>query len=520
MGTSRRHVIVLIAAVATAFALALPAAAVPNAPVVVYQVSGTPSPPADGDSPFAGCDVSGFLLPGETNTVNTEVSPVVAVNPTNPANVIAVYRQDQFSGGSTRGLVAGVSHDGGQSWAATYPPFTICAGGNAGNGGDFQRARDQWVTFGPDGTAYVIGRPIDRVGPDAASAITLSTSKDGGDTWSEPVTLIRNLNDVAPFFFNRSPSVAVDPFDSDVVYALWGRGRKPGDAQSASAEHTFAFRGDTMFSRSVDGGRTWEMPRAIVQYRKNAGTLDNMLGVLPDGTLIDLFDNVGSASHNRNYDIKLIRSTDRGATWSSPTEVAPETATPCRACNGPVDPDTGRPIRVLIGRADIAVDLNRSSPGYGTIYAVWGDTFGSPKKNPYSTIVFTQSTDGGLTWSAPIKVNKSPAGVEGFTPEIDVAADGTVAVTYYDLRNNTPDPGVPTDFWMIRCQPASGCTDVANWNETHVAGPFDVERAPNFGGYYLGDYTGLASIGTSFVTAFAQTSAADSANTYLGVVTP
>src|SRR5258705_6312000 len=58
-----------------------PASAGTYAATAVHQASGTPSPPANGDSPFASCDISGFLFPGETNYVNTEMEPCVAVNP-------------------------------------------------------------------------------------------------------------------------------------------------------------------------------------------------------------------------------------------------------------------------------------------------------------------------------------------------------------------------------------------------------------------------------------------------------
>src|SRR5437764_13531365 len=64
-----------------------PASAGPYATTAVHQASGTPSPPADGNSPFASCDISGFLIPGETNYVNSELEPFVAVNPTNPLNL-------------------------------------------------------------------------------------------------------------------------------------------------------------------------------------------------------------------------------------------------------------------------------------------------------------------------------------------------------------------------------------------------------------------------------------------------
>jgi len=502
--------------------LALPALAGAYGTVAVYQASGTPNPPADGDSPFTSCDISGFAQSSsEVNYVNTEDAPSASVDPTDSSTIIGVYQQDQWSNSrAATGLVAGVTHDGGQTWAATWPHFSICAGGTAGNGGDYQRAAEPGVAFSPNGAAYFIGRSINLVGP-GLNAVLVSKSTDGGDHWGGPVTLVRNNFSVSPFYNNVSTSITSAPFDSNYVYAAWSRFRKPGDAQSSSAEHTFAFMADAMFARTTDGGQTWEQPRAIVMYRSNSGTLGNQVAVLPDGTLVDVFDNVQSASHQNGFDIKVIRSTDRGVTWSDPIEVAPENATPCKTCNGPVDPDTGAPIRVGLGRPDLAVDRNPSSAGYGNIYAVWGDTYGSSKKTPYPTVVFTRSTDGGLTWSPLIKANKSPAGVQAFTPSVDVASDGTVGVTYYDFRNNTPDPGLPTDYWMIHCHPATDCTDPANWAENHVAGSFDIERAPSlFRGYYLGEFAGLTSSGNSFLPFFAQTTATDRANTYLGVVTP
>src|SRR5437763_12018748 len=116
------------AVVATVLMILLPLAAASAGPyetTAVHQASGTPSPPANGDSPFASCDISGFLIPGETNYVNTELEPWVAVNPTDSSNIIGVYQQDRYTFGGARGLGAAVSHDGGATWSATYPPFRI-----------------------------------------------------------------------------------------------------------------------------------------------------------------------------------------------------------------------------------------------------------------------------------------------------------------------------------------------------------------------------------------------------------
>ena len=116
-----------------------PASAAPYATTAVHQASGTPSPPANGNSPFASCDISGFLFPGEINYVNTELEPWVAVNPTDSSNIIGVYQQDRYTFGGARGLAAAVSHDDGATWSSTYPHFSLCAGGTAANGGDYQR---------------------------------------------------------------------------------------------------------------------------------------------------------------------------------------------------------------------------------------------------------------------------------------------------------------------------------------------------------------------------------------------
>jgi hypothetical protein len=107
-------------------------------------------------------------------------------------------------------------------------------------------------------------------------------------------------------------------------------------------------------------------------------------------------------------------------------------------------------------------------------------------------------------------VNLTTNGAAAFTPSVHVAADGTVAVTYYDFRNNTPAAGVPTDYWLAHCH--ADCTNTANWSETHVAGPFDIEIAPVARGYFLGDYQGLASTGNAFAPFFILGNTGNTAN--------
>ena len=76
------------------------------------------------------------------------------------------------------------------------------------------------------------------------------------------------------------------------------------------------------------------------------------------------------------------------------------------------------------------------------MYLVWQDS----RFGPRSSIAFSQSLDGGLTWSTPIKVNQTPdlannLNEQAFTPMVHVLDDGTVGVSYYDFRSNTADNG-------------------------------------------------------------------------------
>jgi hypothetical protein len=85
-----------------------------------------------------------------------------------------------------------------------------------------------------------------------------------------------------------------------------------------------------------------------------------------------------------------------------------------------------------------------------------------------------------------------------FLPAIAVASDGRVGLTYYDFRTLAPDntTTLPTDIWF---KSAARSGNLATAAETHVTGPFNFLAAPNAGGFFLGDYEGLAANGTSFV---------------------
>jgi hypothetical protein len=451
------------------------------------------SPPVDvsaGPDPFANCTADNAALQesmfGSTLYPSAEPEPRLAIDPTNPMNLAGYFHEDRWSDGGNRGLVAGVSHDGGQTWTRVVVP-----GVSKCSGGAYDRASDPWVSFAPNGELYAISLSFDVF--DSNNAVLVSKSTNGGDSWGSPTAIAADNTDGLD-----KQSITADPFDSNYVYAAWDRFVSPPGFPPADQGrfHARAFVQQTWFSRTTNEGASWEPPRVAYNPGTQAGTIGSIINVLPNRDLVDGL--VQFAVHKRmirGAQIAVIRSTDLGVSWSRRAIiVAPLDPT----YPGPFDPDNGAPIRSG-GLPDFAVD-----PSSGTLYAVWED---DRPVSGIDAIQFSESTDGGFTWTAPVKINQTPTNIPGpdqqaFTPTVKVASDGTVGVAYYDLRDNTPDPGLPTNYWFVHCH--ADCTDPSNWSENHVAGPFDEEQAAFAGGYFLGDYEGLVTNGTTFGAMFDQ----------------
>ena len=200
-------------------------------------------------------------------------------------------------------------------------------------------------------------------------------------------------------------------------------------------------------------------------------------------------------------ELALIRSTDKGASWSSNATIVSQYKQV-----GVRDPQTGQAVRTGNNIADVAVD-RRS----GALYLVWQDArFSGGARDG---IAFSKSTDGGRTWSAPVRINKTPTNIprgnqQAFTASVHVADDGTIGVTYYDFRNNTPDSAtLPTDYWLVHSHDGG-----TTWRETHVGGAFNIKTAPNAQGFFVGDYQGLSAVGNNFLPFFVQANSGNTTN--------
>jgi hypothetical protein len=434
-----------------------------------------PPPPIPVDTQYRASAASPFTANCEgtpqsgTVYINAEVEPYLAFNPLNTNNLVGIWQQDRWSNGGSRGLMTGTSIDGGHTWSQRAMPFSRCGGGNAGNNGDYDRASDPWVTFAPDGTAHEISISFDD--GNTTSAVLASRSTDGGATWSTPLPLILD----GASFFNDKESITADPTDAHFVYAVWDRLALSGF-------------GPTFFARSSNGGVSWEPAHAIFTPTGNNQTIGNMIVVLPNGTLVNMMTEIDTVGGAMSSFVEVIRSTDKGLTWSAPIRIASELPI------GTHDPETGSRVRDGSLLPAIAVGAT------GNLFVVWQDgRFNGVRDG----IALSRSTDGGFTWSAPTQINGNPA-VQAFEPTVRVRADGTIGITYYDFNNNTSDSStLLTDYWLARS------SDGINFQENIVSGPFNLNIAPlttsDGGGYFVGDYQGLIAIGNLFVPFYVVT---------------
>jgi hypothetical protein len=523
-----RRLVVFAAAVAAAVAAGLAAATnFSTGPLV--QVSGTsPFPASCGPENVAAQEQNGGVL-----YRNSEVEPWIDVNPANPNNMVGIWQQDRWSNGGARGLVASRTLDGGATWSALVPipGISWCSGGS------YDRSTDPWVSFGPTGVVHQLALsfndffpPFDesdeQPGGDFDHALLASRSTDGGLTWSAPVVVIRDLD---ANVFNDKQTITADPLDPNFVYAVWDRLVFPGSERASiiAGFRTAAFSGPAWFSRSRDGGASYEPAREIYDPGTLKQTIGNQIFVLPDHDLVNVFDLItgtrGATATGQFYNVAVIRSEDRGATWGPVRrsgKIEPIIVDGLRTIFI-TDPETGDDVRTGDIIPEGAVAPN------GDLYVVWQDA--RPNNMQADAVVVSKSTDGGFTWSQFAKVNKTPTNIpignqQAFTPSVDVAADGTVAVTYYDFRNNDAAAPLWTDYWIVHCHPSASvsCTSSGDWgNEVRLTtAPFDMRQAPNAGGFFTGDYEGLASAGNAFTPFWSMSHGTDPSSTFFRRVGP
>ena len=308
--------------------------------------------------------------------------PSIAVNPTDPDNMIVGWRQFDNVGSSFRQAGYGFTTDGGTSW--TFPGVLTP--------GTFRS--DPVLDFDSNGVAYYHSLL-------QTFFVDLFKSEDGGASWGAPV-----------FAFGGDKNwMAIDRTGGTGeghIYATW--------------QATAGCCGSDSFNRSIDGGESFEDP-IHVALSPGLGTLT----VAPNG---DVY--VAGIDESFGQDLStfvIARSTNAENPGTTPTfsgSVVPLGAT--------LGFGTGPNPGGLLGQVNVAVD---PAPGaaHGNVYVLASADKNAPGTNPID-VLFTRSTNGGATWSPPVRVNDDPPnnGAWHWLAAFSVSPIGRIDVIWADTR--------------------------------------------------------------------------------------
>lgn len=382
----------------------------------------------------------------------------VAINPTNPDNVVAAANDYEPGVDSTMGLY--VSFDGGHTWPySRHTPQVVTPDRTMYGSGD------PVIAFDREGVAYASFIAFGRANCD--SYLGVVRSENGGVTWSVPYDAVPDGIEATP-----GDGIAVHnggPEDCQVFHDKeWmTTGRRPAgvplvpgtDQGHVSPDRLYVTwtrfdygpAGDQEVESPIyvvysdDQGRHWSEPQEI---SGEAATCEHQTGdadgpacdedqfsvpvVDPrTGTVYVAFQNFNVDSTERSQYL-LVRSTDGGATWGAPRFVTDvfDGADKYPVCAGNQSLDD------MCARVNAAGNID-IDPATGQLYVAFADNRNGSATDTNTDVLVTTSTNGGRTWRRPRNITRESVDDQWF-PWLSVAPDGTVAVTYFDRRYSGP----------------------------------------------------------------------------------
>jgi hypothetical protein len=178
---------------------------------------------------------------------------------------------------------------------------------------------------------------------------------------------------------------------------------------------------------SRDRGATFDRSTTLTTP-SSTGPLNEYVQPFIDaaGVLYVAFVSSQHNSHGGTYTVWVTHSADDGRSFSPFVAVA--TAPIISGCC----------LANTTFRDGIEESLAASPTYAGHLYLAYEDY--NPAAGTFD-VRFTQSTDGGITWSPPQVVNDNPDGsaTDQFQPEVAAGPGGAVAVAFYDRRSACPN---------------------------------------------------------------------------------
>jgi BNR/Asp-box repeat len=394
-----------------------------------------------------------------------ESEEAIAVNPTNPNNIVVFTNIGHAEAGLSAGMFLAVSFDGGQTWTKRLvglsssdplgdtccdPSLSFDGHGNLFMTYLYEVENQVPVALSTDGglSFHVIAN---------ITAANLPAKKSSGDTrglfrFTDQPTIVAGHNQVWVVFNAGGPLVATGAPVTGLgaVGAFIPLEVIPGTNNCTYGDIAIGPRGQVMQACSLTesgqgGGKIFE-------------------NVDPDG--------VGPAGFG---DRVFVTETHVGGFDFIPPQ----------------------PDRSVDAEVGLAWDRT-GGPHAGRVYAVY--TREDPNESDDTDVYLRHSDDGGLTWSAGVRVNDDATVNSQFLPKLALdPRSGNLAVIWYDARNDlgTGGPGdtdgIPNDDAQVWGAFSTNGGQSFTANRQISAGTSNSHDSGN--GIDYGDYSGLAFFG-------------------------
>ena len=334
---------------------------------------------------------------GEERISGAQTSPrsesAIRVNRNNTQQIIGASNNISASGMQAQFF----SSNGGATWGQTSLPL---------HSGDAFMS-DPTVDWTSDGTAWSMTIGIDS----SQTVLTMRSYKstNGGATWTFDNTFSGSLtnNDKEMLWVDHS---ATSPF-KDNIYVIWHAGNP------------------AVVARRTGPTGSWQTPIQVSGSETTGTGIGGDIKTNANGDVFGFYPDTGSQG------LYVVKSTNGGASFGAPVHIA----TTFGSFQFAVPADASRQLLIYTTAA-----AYRTS-SLNNVYVAWDDlsgdsgctSGGGPGTNASSTcksrIFFSRSTDGGATWSAPVKINNQSGLNDQFFPWLVVDdSNGKLGLVYYD----------------------------------------------------------------------------------------
>ncbi len=378
-----------------------------------------------------------------TTNVNGESENSIFGDPNDKTHVLESNNATpQPSNGTTYGADWYNSFDGGETWSGNYH------GAGTNNQGD------------PAACINLSGRYF--VGYiNSGNGQSVSYSDNHGSTWT--VSLVDGSS-----YFHDKNHLWVDNVSSSPYVGNLYDGWMTGSNQIA-------------VSRSITNGTSWEPSQIISSNIVSNGQKQGVnFKTGPNGEVYAVFSVYANWPGNETS-IGFSKSLDGGVTWSPAVKIID---------NIEGIRNSGVPENQRVNSFPwMACDLS-NGPYRGNLYVTWTN-HGVPGVNTGNDIdcYLIKSSDGGTTWSAPIRINQDPTG-QGKTHYFPCVscdqANGNVSVVFYDNRNVNSNQAETFLAWST-----DGCNTFTDMQVSDVS--WTPSPVPLMATGYMGDYLGITS---------------------------